>query len=216
MKTSVLLLSISFLMLIGCSNENVDILKEPGTGELVYIFNNNSENPTWETRFLEDAQLTKSNSNILTNNAKMGNSAHTHGNIDGGSLTFNWSGIENNGGSHGSAVITQDFGPFVVTIKMETSCISILNNEAVYGGTITEVLNDPFNGSGPYALGNTLFFKVTDNGQGRNATADQYVQAIVTSTLDGCDSFSPNSSFWNLPFISVADVESTDMVKVNN
>jgi len=212
MKKTILSVSIGLLLLSGCSTENVDTQVEQQTEELVYVFNTNAVDATWEINNLDDFNNTKSKSSAAVSK---GNSAHTHGSINRESITYNWSGTENNGGSHGSAVIVQNFGPIVVTITMETNCVSVLDNEAVYGGTITEVLNDPFNGFGPYALGNTLMFKVIDNGQGNNASADQYVQSLVSSSVSDCSNFPPDAFFWNSPFVTVADVE-IGRVKVNN
>lgn len=219
MNKTILLMTIGLLVLTSCSTENVQTQNEQQIEERVFVFNNNGEDSTWETSSLSDFQSKYNNSSIVANRANNGNSAHTHGSNDAAPFTFNWSGTENNGGAHGSAVITQDFGPFIVTIIMETACVNVIGNEAVYGGLVTEVENNPFPpGGGPFAIGNIIFFKVIDNGQGNNAPADQYVQALVSSSSPlECETLGqPDFSFWTLPFLSTNDVEEPGSVKVNN
>lgn len=212
-------MSIGFLLIVGCTSENVETQIEQLTEEQVYVFNNNGENSTWETKTLKDFQSAYRNSSVIANRENNGNSVHTHGSFDDFPFTFNWSGTENNGGTHGSAVITQQIGPSVVTIIMETGCVNVIGNEAVYGGLVTEVENNPFPpGAGPFAIGNIVFFKVIDNGQGNNAQADQYVKTLVSSpSALACDDLGhPDSSFWNLPFLQIHDVVEPGSVKVNN
>ena len=212
-------MSIGLLFFVGCTTENAELQTEQQFEERVYVFNNNGEDSTWETKTLKDFQSLYSGSSIVTNRANNGNSAHTHGSFDAAPFTFNWSGTENNGGTHGSAVVTQEFGPSVVTIIMETGCVNVVGNEAVYGGLVTEVENSPFPpGAGPYAIGNIVFFKVIDNGQGNNAPADQYVQTLVSTTSPlECETLGqPDFSFWSLPFFPTNDVEEPGSVKINN
>lgn len=219
MKKTILLMSIGLLLIAGCSTENVEPQSEQQIEERVFVFNNNGEDSTWETNSLTDFHSKYSSSNIVTNRLNNGNSAHTHGSNDAPPFTFNWSGTENNGGTHGSAIITQEMGPSVVTIIMETACVNVIGNEAVYGGLVIEVENNPFPpGAGPFAIGNIVFFKVIDNGQGNNAQADQYVQTLVStnSALD-CETLGqPDFLFWSLPFFPTNDVEEPGSVKVNN
>jgi hypothetical protein len=219
MKKIIFTLSIGLLLLTGCSKENVEPQIQQQSEERVYVLINNGEYSTWESNSLNDFQSTYSNSSVVNKRVNNGNSAHTHGSFEGAPFTFNWSGTENNGGTHGSAIITQDFGPFIVTIIMETACVNVVGNEAVYGGLVTEVENSPFPpGAGPFAIGNIVFFKVIDNGQGNNAPADQYVQTLVsTSSLLECETLGqPDFSFWSLPFFATNDIEEPGSVKVNN
>lgn len=216
-------MSIGLLLIVGCSTENADTQIEQQKDKLVNVQYLNGDSNVWKAIPQDEMKSYQSNLGSSSTTAKRGNSAHTHGeyitpsSFFSSGRTVSWSGTENNGGAHGSAVMEIPSGSVTISVIMETRCVSILDNEAVYGGTITEVLNDPFGGvGGPYALGNTMIFKVIDNGQGANAPADQYVNTFINSSDLDCSNFPPDAIFWSLPFFSVNDVEEPGSVKVNN
>jgi len=220
MKKTILSISIGLLLLTGCSKDNVDPQIEQRTGDAVYVFNNSGVDSTWESFALDEFQNTNSNTGVTAPSANRGNSAHTHGSLDAGGFTFNWSGTENNGGTHGEASVTLSLGPSLVLVSLETACINVIGNEAVYGGAITEVENDPFPPGfpGPFSIGNTMFFKVFDNGQGNNAPADQFANTFVsTSNPEACDTLGqPDGEFWSGDAFPIADVLAPGSVKINN
>lgn len=143
------------------------------------------------------------------------NSDHTHGdfgpNTPGISGVF--SGTQNNGGTHGSATITLGNK----TYTLETECVMVEGNEAVYGGLITEMNapNPPFLPN----VGDLLYFKVIDNGQGNNAPLDQF-HGFVRSSKTGskCDIWTPGSSAWPDTFYGIpliGDIQAPGSAKVN-
>jgi hypothetical protein len=197
----------------------MDAVRADETGSFTYVFNMNDENPSWQRIALTENGLQNLSGSSSEKNS---NSAHTHGSNAFGPFTYSWSGTENNGGVHGSAYLEQVFGPpFNTTIQvtLETECIMKDGNEVVYGGVITQVANSPFPPGGPYDIGNTLYFKVIDNGQGANAAPDQYVAtvAIVPSfTGTRCGVFTPSHPLWSNPiFGGLQDVLKPGSVKVN-
>lgn len=209
MKKIVLSMSIGLLLLGGCSEENLVTQIEEQTGDLVYIFNINSENPVWEAIILDELESTQSISNYVSTRENNGNSVHTHGDL--GPIIQEWSGTQNNGGVHGSASLLL-FGFSEVT--METECVMVEDNEAVYGGTITEI-SPPF--GPPFEIGAIFYFKVIDNGQGNNAPADQYNPIIIIAPVgspSGCGVFTPSYFVWD--FVPNLDVPEPGSVKVNN
>lgn len=213
MKKIVLSMSIGLLLLGGCSEENLVTQIEEQTGDLVYIFNINSENPVWEAIILDELESTQSISNYVSTSHNNGshnneNSAHTHGDL--GPIIQEWSGTQNNGGVHGSASLLL-FGFSEVT--METECVMVEDNEAVYGGTITEI-SPPF---GPFEIGALIYFKVIDNGQGNNAPADQFNSiSIIVPVGDPslCGEVGPSFFLWDA--FPNNDVPEPGSVKVNN
>ena len=219
MKNLVYVMAIGLLVLTGCSKEESN---EPTLNEVsdtAYVLRMDGSNPTWESVSVKDIKG-NSEAAIQRNN---GNSAHMHGEFTGfgGGISMNFSGTENNGGTHGSATMYQTLGaPFNTTVEitMETECVMLDGNEGVYGGTITAVANSPFPPGGPFDIGNHIYFKVIDNGQGNNAASDQYNTGLVIfpSFASGCGAFTPSSAFWSSPFVSVLDVENdSDKIKIN-
>ena len=221
MKKTILSISIGLLLLTGCSKENVDPQIEQRTGDTFYVFNNNGEDSTWEEIAVDEFQSTNSKTGVTAPNANRGNSTHTHGSLDLGDLQMTWSGTENDGGTHGSATLSQEFAPGLgVNVTMETSCVNSIGNEAVYVGRITD--NDNATGffAFLFAVGNKVSLKVIDNGEGNNAQADQF--AGLGISIGGpfgpepqvCESLGqPDSEFWGQEPI---DIESPGSVKINN
>jgi len=220
MKKIVLSMSIGLLLLGGCSEENLVTQIEEQTGDLVYVFNSNSENPVWEAIILDELESTQSISldelestqsisNYALTEHNNGNSVHTHGDL--GPIIQEWSGTQNNGGVHGSASLLL-FGFSEIT--METECVMVEDNEAVYGGTITEI-SPPF--GPPFEIGAVIYFKVIDNGQGNNAPADQINPITIIAPVgspSGCDVFTPSFFLWDV--LPNDDVPEPGSVKVNH
>ena len=188
-------------------------------GFSAYVLNLDGDSPVWKLTTLSSSD-----------------SAHAHANIDG-FVTF--SGTQNNGGSHGSAEIETES----LHLILETTSVVLIGedeNQAVYGGLITEVI---FNNVQPpppppppppcpafpdcpppppppppptcsqFDLGSYVYFSVTDNGQGNNADPDTYIPALLPS----CDEFlDGGASFPWFIFVSTSlDPESNDKIKVN-
>ena len=236
MKKIFLLMSIGLLLLAGCSKENTDSQIEEQTSDLVYVHTFDGDNIVSEAISLDEYENIDGNSSAAEIRAN-GNSVHTHGEFHGFSgSTFSFSGTQNNGGAHGSAEIVFVRGPGpggpggTAHFLLETVAVVIGNiggqDGALYGGIVTEVImntlppppppppGNPPPPCNPYDVGSYFYFLVNDNGQGNNAPADQYRNAVITS----CDEASTAGllNFLNLFFFSWNDVQlESDHIKVN-
>ena len=207
MKKVFLLLSMSLLLLSSCSKENSDSQMEDQALDMVYYFSDTGDTPVWEAISL--SEISNLNLGDITNlRGNNGNSGHAHGDFAG----IEFSGTQNNGGTHGTA--TANFGPF--TFSMETACVMVDENEAVYGGTIIELDGPPTPPGFPISLGNQMFFKVIDNGQGNNAPLDQFNAILLFTTPEnsGCGTLTPSAPLWSV-FPDV-DIQEPGSIKVNN
>lgn len=206
-------MSVALLFLAGCSKENADTQIEEQSADLVWVYNFEGKLLTKETPPLNGLPSVAD----ATNNRGNGNSAHTHGDFPG--VVF--SGTENNGGAHGSA--TASLGPF--TFTLETECVMVEGNEAVYGGTITERDGPPPPPGAPFNIGDHVYFKVFDNGQGNNADPDQFHGLTKFSASSLCGVATPSApGFWPPTIVIpggptlnlINDVPAPGSIKVNN
>jgi len=214
MKKLILSISVGLLLLAGCSKENDSTQIEEQTGDLVWVYNLDGILLTQETPSINELQ---SNSGVIPKRGN-GNSAHTHGDFPG----VEFSGTENNGGAHGSATVS--LGPFRFTL--ETECVMVEGNEAVYGGTITERVGPPPPPGAPFNVGDHIYFKVFDNGQGNNADPDQFYGSIKFSSDSQCGVYTPgNAGVWpptiffppcGCTISLINDVPEPGSIKVNN
>lgn len=215
MKKLTLLLVFASLVFFGCNKQesNPELNDQQVKQSLpdTWVLNMDAENFSWEpTAF--DTQV----NNPVPNKLKGGNSVHTHGDFSFGPISISWSGTVNNGGNHGEATFQQTFAGVPVVITMETECLMDDGNEVVYGGVFTEVLNSPFPpGGGPFVVGNHLYFKVIDNGQGNNAPADQFSTFLAISPVSRCGVYTPDYFLWTF-FGPYQDVMDPGSVKLNN
>lgn len=220
MKRFTFLLAFSFVFFYGCNKQETtptaDNQQVEATGISAYVLNLGSENPQWEPTTLSGAEINSGSSAL-----KQNNSAHTHGSFNFfGFILMEWSGTENNGGTHGSAFNELILGPpfnTTIQITMETECVVAEGNRAVYGGTITEVVDNPLP-PGLLEVGYHIYFRVTDNGQGNNAPPDTFTSGFYTTPTSLCGVISPSSSMWDDDprELFEIDIDDPGSVKVNN
>ncbi len=225
MKNVTLLMSFGLLLLSSCSTEELtpttSNLEESIPSYFVTSVSTNEGN-VLET-ILFDPQETGLVSAIERGS---GNSAHTHGEYSMGGDSITFSGTENGGGIHGSAVYKTSNGTSSAHVILETICVwidPINTNEAIYAGVITEVIENTFPPvvfppPGPtleiYQLDDKIYFKVIDNGQGDNALPDEH-QGVVFATINGSTFPSCGVSLpWYLG--TRTDVNAPGLIKVND
>ncbi|MFT5846978.1 MAG: hypothetical protein ACJARX_000050 [Psychroserpens sp.] len=222
MKNLMLLIPLACLLLTSCSTEEINEPTVEQKLDTAYVFKLSKTND-WEVTTTIDP---RDKSNNTFNSRKNVNSLHTHGNFGGfGGGQVSFSGTQNNGGAHGSAALEVTFGPFgTANVVLETiNVVSIGNNEVIYGGQITEVLENtvmfptppgfPIPSCDTYELGSYVYFAVKDNGQGNNAPSDQYSPILINicNEIPSIETYIP----WTL--IGFNDVESSkDKIKVND
>lgn len=200
MKKLTFLLAFLIALFTGCEKSDLTTTENQSVeseGISTYVLTFDGNVPQWEAIILS-AEAINSNYGTL----KQGNSAHTHGDFHGYGGTISFSGTQNNGGTHGSAEIQISGLSGNLHIKLETASVVLAGedgNEAVYGGLVTEVIENtipqppPRPGAPPpacdrFELGTYVYFAVIDNGQGVNASPDQYsafLYPICTELADG-------------------------------
>jgi hypothetical protein len=225
MKKLIYLMALGLLVNIGCTKEQNAVPKEGSENpqESFYVYNMGGETPGWELVSADAMQLSSEQNSAEKSNS---NSAHAHGDYTGfgGGTTISFSGTENNGGAHGSAEVWQASGPFEAHYTMETTSMVVDDNYAIYGGVITEVFVNTFPPPpppppgvpappcSPNSVGNYVYFTVYDNGQGSNASIDQY-RGLTQSCFVKSDG---GVSFPWFIFGQPSDVmNSSDKIKVN-
>ena len=185
MKNLKLLLLLAVLAIVGCTQEETFTEETNENFSRQIMIEQDGEVKIFD---LDDYDTPVRNTTTLNKNN--GNSSHAHGSyIQGlnGTRLVDFSVTENNGGTHGSIVLTVGtaLGNDIV-LYMDTSCVYELGNgEVIFAGIATSVENNvPGNF---FELGGTYFFKAIDNGQGKNADSD--VAFVPNVRWDGgtCD-----------------------------
>ena len=209
MKKYALLSSLLILILIGCQKS--DDSSPPESKDITYVLHLDDPFSMYEIipSYLNDPPYQSSTVN-------RGGELRAHGNFSGYEelVTLSFSGTINNGGTHGNAHFNKVLANGNLHLKMDTKCLTIVDNVAVYAGIVTEIIETPFPpGTGIIDINSVLYFKVKDNGSGQNSPPDQYSPiVIIGSPRGGCESFAPDSPIWE-PFVDVT--HQNDNIKIN-
>ena len=161
MKNLTLLFALGLILVTGCTKDESYKQIEEQTINSVYVLNQLDGSPAWETILIQDLQ----NSSTRTYFKNNGNDAHTNGYYVPASrdaMTITWSGTQTINGGHGMASIQQSTPNFSFDIILETECVTMDENQAVYGGVITQVKT--LKGNAPLiGVGWRFYFKVIDS-----------------------------------------------------
>lgn len=217
-----LLITFGCILITSCSTE--DVIEPVGEQKIdaAYLYKQSNNTTNWEALITTDIGIKSKASKARSND----NSLHAHGNFNALGGNFSFSGTQNNGGIHGSSEIEITFGPFgSARVLLETvSVVSAGDNEVIYGGQITKVIENsvmfpppppgvPAPSCDAYELGTYVYFVVKDNGQGNNASPDQVRGAI----FNNCNELSNGGADFPWFFFGFSDLDSsTDEIKVND
>lgn len=197
------------LILIGCQKPDDSSPQE--SKDIAYVLHLND--PFFMYEIIPSNLNNPTQQNTTVNR---GGVLRAHGNFSGyeGLITLSFSGTINNSGTHGNAHFNKVLANGNLHLKMDTKCLTIVDNEAVYAGIVTEIIETPFPpGTGIIDIDSVLYFKVKDNGSGQNSPRDQYSPVVIIgSPRGGCASFSPDSPIWE-PLVDVT--HQNDNIKIN-
>lgn len=193
MKKLTLLFALGLILLIGCTKDDSLKQSELQTIDSVYVLNQLDGSSTWETMLIDELQ----NSAVRTYSKNDGDNAHTHGYYVPGSrdaMTITWSGTQNINGAYGSASIQQSTPHFSFHLVLETECVMVDGDQAVYGGTITQIKALSGN-SPPIGVGWRFYFKVTDYERFDQIANCTIFASPMSPSL--CNAYLPNNQIWS-------------------
>lgn len=214
MKNLILPIALAVILLTGCSKEaSIDQFEEQNI-DSVYVLNQLDGTTTWETMALNElpkSTCTGSQNNsiwrVKTNGYYMPSTRDA--------MTITWSGTQDESGYYGRAELKQISANHSLHFLLETECITVYGNEAVYGGVITQTIIH--SGNVPnISLGWRFYFKVIDS-EGGYVDYDQIANTtIFVSPMSPslCGVYLPNNPIWSSQGYS--DVIEPGFVEVSN
>ncbi len=219
MKNLILPIAIGIVLLTACSKDESLEQTELQTTDSVYILNHFDETSNLETMVLDSPQ----NGVNYASELNISYRDHTDGLFMSApqyGMTLQWTGTQTEHGPSGSAEFKQ-ITPYInLHFKMKTECISIEGNEAVYGGTITQVISAT--GNAPIIEeGWRYYFKVIDNVErglpGGIVPNDQLSNRSIFAPPGIqllCNGYPPSSYIWSS--LGYTEVLEPGFVKVVN
>jgi hypothetical protein len=202
MKNVTLLFVLGVTLFTSCTKEESYQPLEEQTIDSVYVLNQFEGSSAWETMLVDELQNTAARTYSI-NDAE---NAQTNGYYAPNSrdaMTITWSGTQTRTGARGGAEIRQTTPNFSFHFILETECVTVNGNQAVYGGTITQVKS--LSGNAPnIGVGWRFYFKVTDALADRTPGFPSRYDQIANTTIFAspmspslCNVYLPNNQMWS-------------------
>jgi hypothetical protein len=189
MKNLILTMTAGLILLTGCSKEESYEQIEEQTIDSVYVLKQIDGTTTWETMAIDIE-----NNPAYTYFNHTANNAYTRGLFMPSyrdPLVISWSGFTDETGTYGTAEIQMSRPGYSFHFILQTECVTVDGNAAVFGGIITEVVESSGNPP-PFGVNWRFYFKVIDNEQGNSINYD-----LISNTRVFASPMSP--SLCNIP-----------------
>lgn len=175
MKNLFLPIALATILLTSCSKDDSTELIEEQNIQSVIVLNQYNGNSFWDSKEINVPERSTNNSNDI--------SANTNGHYmptDRDEMTITWTGNQDENGARGSAELKQESPNSSFHFELETECVTVMGNEAVYGGVITKIKS--LGGNTPnITVGWRFYFKVIDGhmGNDQNIPYDQIANTTI-------------------------------------
>ena len=198
MKNSLLLITLGLILLTGCSKDDFVEQFEEQTNDIVYVSKQFNGNSFWET--MEIDVIDNTFTYYLTpdtNGYGFTNGFYNPPNKN--PLLIIWNGTKDKSGYSGSAEIQMSTPGYSFHFIMETECVTVIDNVAMYGGPITQVVEVSGNPP-PFGMYWRFYFKVIDNANGGQGGIDKISSMRIFASpksMSLCNIYPPNHPIWS-------------------
>ena len=170
MKNTIFLIACGLILLTGCSKDESNEQITDQSIDSVYVSKQINGATIWETMSRDELPGESDDTYSRVNDYN----AHTDGYFNPNNrepVIISWTGTETNQQFEGSAELQMSTPSYSFHFIMETECITVDGNEAVYGGIINKVVQISGNAP-PFGVHWRFYFKVIDGEHGGNVNFD--------------------------------------------
>ena len=211
MKNLTLLFALGFILITSCSKDESLEQTELQTTNSVYVLNQFNEASYWDTTVLDESRTSDDEHNSIQ---RVSITKGHYSPTSRDAMTIEWTGTQTELRSTGKAEVKQSTRNFTFHFNLETECVMVDGNKAVYGGVITKVIE--LSGDAPdIGVGFRIYFNVIDSNSGGSIYYDQIAnKTIFASPMSPslCNVYLPNDNIWSSRGFS--DVLQPGFVKV--
>jgi len=197
MKNLFLTTAAALFLLTACSTDESFEQVDEQTTDVIYVLEQNKEQGTFTTMEINNYQggvnFTKT-----TDNNELGHTSGLYQPLYMDPVILSWSANQDETGTYGNAELQISRTNYNIHVVMQTECITVDGDTAMFGGIITEVLE--LSGDTPPLTSNWRFyFQVKDNAIGNGMGADQISNTSIFAsprTPSLCNVYPPNHRIW--------------------
>ena len=220
MKNLILPIALAAILLTACSKEESVEQFEEQNIDSVYVLNQFNETSYWDTMEVDEFQRSTDNTNLENSVARESNTRGHYLPSSRDAMIIQWAGSQTEQNTSGRAELKQSNPNFSFHFKLETECVMVDGNKAVYGGIITQVIE--LSGNAPdIGVGWRIYFNVIDNGEGGVPGGIVPYDQIANKTIFAsprsislCNVYLPNDNIWSSQ--GYTEVTEPGFVVVNN
>jgi hypothetical protein len=198
MKKSVLLITLGLILLTGCSKDDSAQQIEEQSSDYVFVLNQFEESSTWKTMEIDVIDNTFPYS-TTPDTKGYGFTSGLYNPPNRNPLLITWNGTNDKSGYSGSAEIRMSTPSYSFHFIMETECVTVIDNVAMYGGLITHVVRVSGNPP-PFGMNWRFYFKVIDNANGGPSSIDKISSMRIFASPRStslCNVYPPNHPIWS-------------------
>jgi hypothetical protein len=198
MKNLFLTLTAGLFLLTACSKDESFEQIDGQSNDLIYVLEQNNEQGTFTTMEIDNFQGGV-NSTRTTDHGDLGYTSGLYEPMFQDPVILSWSANKDETGTYGNAELQISRPNYNIHILMETECISLDGDTAMYGAIITEVLD--LSGATPPLTANWRFyFQVKDNAPENGIRGDQISSTSIFASPRSpslCNVYPPNHLIWS-------------------
>lgn len=195
MKNLIFILAVGSLLLTSCSKEESFEENNEQMNDPVYVLEQNQNSSKFSTLTLDGTHLTLTTKDTRS----LGSTSGLYAPFTNNPISLSWTGFQDETGSFGNAEFRQEAPNYVMHFTMQTECVVVDGNQALYGGIITEVR--ALSGDVPPIDVNWRFyFQVTDNEIGSSIGADRISSTTIFASPRSkslCTVYPPKHRIWS-------------------
>ena len=217
MKNLFLTITAGLFLLTGCSKDDSLELIEPKSANSIYVLDQNMDQANFNTIEIDNFQA---EAKLITTTERSG-FGHTSGFYEPAlrnPVTLSWSANSDDSGSYGTAELKISTPSYSMHFIMETECITVDGNTAMYGAIITEVV-ELIGDTPPLTTAWRFYFQVKDgdNNGTKRLDFDQMSNKWIFASPRSpslCLIYPPNHRIWSSS--GYQNVLNSGFVKVSN
>lgn len=171
MKNLIVTMTAGLILLTGCSKDESFETTEEQTANSIYVLEQNNGQAMFRTIAIEPFQSGE-NFTTTTDNSEFGHTSGLFAPTNRDAVILSWSANRDETGTYGNAELQMSGPNYSMHIVMETECITVDGDTAMYGAIITEVVELSGN-TPPLTASWRFYFQVKDNEQGIGLGFDQ-------------------------------------------